>query len=153
MSVRAASSHNTADRVITSNGKQYVYNHAHNSFVFYSCKSHLRIDLALIPLLGNGACNSKKFLRSHKIYPWRCIATRGGSVSTYPRRPLAEAFHNAVDLVEQSFELHRSSVERTAPPSSTHVQLGDVPRLLDPARRRGSNEFRQHDAVGPGMVN
>jgi hypothetical protein len=63
---------------------------------------------------------------------------RGGSVSTYPHRLLAEASHNAVDVVEQSFELHRSSTERTAPPSSTHVQLGDVPRLLDPARRRGS---------------
>src|SRR3990170_8133210 len=45
---------------------------------------------------------SKKFLRSRKIYPWRCIATRGGSVSTYPHRPLAEASHNVVDVVELS---------------------------------------------------
>ena len=30
----------------------------------------------------------------------RCIATRGKSVSTYARRPKAEAFDNAVDVVE-----------------------------------------------------
>ena len=30
----------------------------------------------------------------------RCIATRRKSVSTYPRRPKAEAFSNAVDVVE-----------------------------------------------------
>ena len=35
-----------------------------------------------------------------------------------------------------------------APPSSAHVQLGDIPRLLDPARCRGSRRVppaRQHD--------
>ena len=31
----------------------------------------------------------------------RCIATIGESVSTYPRRPKAEAFSNAVDVVER----------------------------------------------------
>ena len=31
----------------------------------------------------------------------RSIATSGESVSTYPRRPKAEAFSNAVDVVEQ----------------------------------------------------
>ena len=30
---------------------------------------------------------NKKILRTCKIYPWRCIATKGESVSTYPRRP------------------------------------------------------------------
>ena len=49
-----------------------------------------------------------------------------------------EAFHNAVDLIEISSRFNRSSIERMAPPRSAHVQLGDVPRLLDPARRRGS---------------
>ena len=29
-----------------------------------------------------------------------CIATRGESVSTYPHRPKAEVFSNAVDVVE-----------------------------------------------------
>src|SRR4051812_12294075 len=40
-----------------------------------------------IHLLGNVAWKTRKFLHTHKIYPWRCIATRGESVSTYPRRP------------------------------------------------------------------
>ena len=31
----------------------------------------------------------------------RCIATRGESVSTYPRRPKAEALSNMVDVVER----------------------------------------------------
>ena len=31
----------------------------------------------------------------------RSIATSGESVSTYPRRPKAEAFSNAVDVVER----------------------------------------------------
>ena len=31
----------------------------------------------------------------------RCIATRGESVSTYPRRPKAEAFSNVVNVVER----------------------------------------------------
>ena len=45
---------------------------------------------------------------------------------------------NAVDVVVRLHDLIDPSTERTAPPSSAHVQLGDVPRLLDPARRRGS---------------
>ena len=32
-----------------------------------------------------------------------------------------------------------------APPRSGHVQLGDVPRTLDPAEAEG--EFYQHDGV------
>ena len=55
-------------------------------------------------------------------------------MSTYPRRPKAEAFSNAVDVVER---LHDPSTERTAPPCSAHVQLDDVPRALDPVEGRG----------------
>ena len=33
--------------------------------------------------------------------------------------------------------IHRSSIERTTPPSSAHVQLSDVPRTHDPAELRG----------------
>ena len=54
----------------------------------------------------------------------------GESVSTYPRRPKAEAFSNAVDVVK--------STKRMTPPRSAHVQLGDVPRTLDPAEARES---------------
>ena len=67
----------------------------------------------------------------------RCIATSGESVSTYPCRPKAEAFSNAVDVVEHLRDPTDPSTERTALPRSAHVQLGDIPRALDPAKLRG----------------
>ena len=67
----------------------------------------------------------------------RSIATSGESVSTYPRRPKAEAFSNAVDVVELLHDPTDPSTERTAPPCSAHVQHDDVPRALDPVEGRG----------------
>ena len=67
------------------------------------------------------------------------------SVSMYPRRPKAEAFSNAVDVVERLHDPTDPSTERTAPPSSAHVHLDDIPRTLDPAEAEG--EFHQHDGV------
>ena len=49
MLVRAASSHNTVESRKDQGRKQSEYQHPQNPFVFYS-RSHLRIDLALIPL-------------------------------------------------------------------------------------------------------
>ena len=72
------------------------------------------------------------------------------SVSTYPRRPKAEAFSNAVDVVERLRDPTDPSTERTAPPRSAHVQLGDIPRTLDPAK--AEREFRQHDGVVTVMM-
>ena len=69
------------------------------------------------------------------------------SLSTYPRRPKAEVFSNAVDVVER---LHDPSIKRTAPPRSAHIQLDDVPRALDPVEDEG--EFRQHDGVATMMM-
>ena len=71
------------------------------------------------------------------------IETSGESVSTYPRRPKAEVFSNAVDVVEHLRDPTDPSTERTVPPRSAHVQLGDVPRTLDPVEAEG--EFHQHD--------
>ena len=71
-------------------------------------------------------------------------------LSTYPRRPKAEAFSNAVDVVERLRDPTDPSTERTAPPRSAHVQLGDVPRTLDPAEVEG--EFHQHDGVMTVMM-
>ena len=79
-----------------------------------------------------------------------CIAVIGESVSTYPRRPKAEAFSNAVDLVELLRDPTDPSTERTTPPRSAHVLLGDVPRTLDPVEAEG--EFRQHDGVVTVMM-
>ena len=66
-------------------------------------------------------------------------------MSTYPRRLKAEAFSNAVDVVERLHDPTDPSTERTAPPCSAHVQHDDVPRALDPVEDEG--EFRQHDEV------
>ena len=71
-------------------------------------------------------------------------------MSTYPRRPKAEAFSNAVDVVEHLRDPTDPSTKRTAPPRSAHVQLGDVPRTLDPVEAEG--EFCQHDVVVTVMM-
>ena len=57
----------------------------------------------------------------------RSIATSGESVSTYPCRPKAEVFSNAVDVLERLHDPTDPSTERTAPPCSAHVQHDDVP--------------------------
>ena len=71
-------------------------------------------------------------------------------MSTYPRRPKAETFNNAVDVVERLHDSTDPSTERTAPPCSAHVQHDDVPRALDPVEDEG--EFRQHDSVATVMM-
>ena len=48
-------------------------------------------------------------------------------------------YDNAVDVVPNAWHLR-----------SAHVQLGDVPRTLDPAKAEG--EFRQHDGVVTVMM-
>ena len=55
---------------------------------------------------------------------------RRESVSMYPRRPKAEAFSNAVDVVERLHDPTDPSTESTTPPSSAHVQLDDVLAFL-----------------------
>ena len=67
----------------------------------------------------------------------RSIETSGESVSTYPRRPKAEALVNALHVVERIHDPTDPSTERTAPPCSAHIQLDDVPRTLDPVEGRG----------------
>ena len=66
-------------------------------------------------------------------------------MSTYPRRPKAEAFSNTVDVVERLQDPTVSSTERTAPLCSAHIQHDDVPQALDQVEDEG--EFRQHDGV------
>ena len=75
---------------------------------------------------------------------------RWESVSTYPHRPKAEVFSNAVDVVEHLHDPTDPTTEYTAPPRSAHVQLDDVPRSLDPVDDEG--EFRQHDGMATVMM-
>ena len=72
------------------------------------------------------------------------------SVSTYPCRPKADAFSNAVDVVERLRDPTNPSTEHTSPPRLAHVQLVDVPRTLDPVEPEG--EFRQHNNVVTMMM-
>ena len=51
-----------------------------------------------------------------------------------------ETYHydNAVDVVVRLHDSTDPSTESTTPLSSAHIQLDDVPRLLDPAKCQGS---------------
>ena len=62
----------------------------------------------------------------------------GESVSTYPRIPKAEAFSNAVDVVERLHDPTDPCTECTAPPCSVHVHLDDAPHTLDWRSRESS---------------
>ena len=96
-----------------------------------------------MPLIGNAI--SQNFPTITQDLSRLCIATRRESVSTYPRRPKVEACSNTIDVVERLRDPTDPSTERTTPPQSAQVQLGDVPRIFDPAKAEG--EFRQHDGV------
>ena len=71
-------------------------------------------------------------------------------MSTYPHRLKAEAFSNAVDVVERLRDPNDPSTERTSPPRSAHVQLDDVPRAFDLVENEG--DFRHHDGVATMMM-
>src|SRR3954467_9914577 len=64
--VRAASSHNTAESRLTSNGKKNLQFDAHNYFVFYSCNRELLINLAHDATVGERCRKLKFFLRFHQ---------------------------------------------------------------------------------------
>ena len=68
----------------------------------------------------------------------------------YPRRPKVEAFSNTVDVVERLRDPTDPRNERMVPSRSAHVQLGDVPRTLDPVEGRGrvSSARRRGDGDG-----
>ena len=73
-------------------------------------------------------------------------------MSTYPRRPKAEAFSNAVDVVERLHDPTDPTTERTTPPCSAHIQLDDVPRTLDAAKCRGRVVSAQWHGDSAGEV-
>ena len=59
-------------------------------------------------------------------------------------------YDNKVDVVVHLHDPTDPSTESMTPPRSAHVQLGDVPRTLDPAEVEG--EFRQHNSVVTVMM-
>ena len=54
-------------------------------------------------------------------------------------------YDNAVDVVLRLHDPTDPNTERTAPPSSAHVQLDDDP--WTPIQQSVGEEFRQHDGV------
>ena len=73
-------------------------------------------------------------------------------MSAYPRRPKAEAFSNAVDVVERVHDPTNPSTEHTAPPCSAHVQHDDVPRAFDLVEGRGRVPSARRRGNGVGDV-
>ena len=59
-------------------------------------------------------------------------------------------FNIVVDVVERLRDPTDPSTERTAPPSSAHIQLDDDPRT--PISQSVGDEFRQHDGVVTMMM-
>ena len=59
-------------------------------------------------------------------------------------------YDNAVDVVVRLHDPTDPSTERMPPPSSAHVQLGDVPRT--PIQQSFAGEFRQRDGVMTVMM-
>ena len=66
-------------------------------------------------------------------------------MSTYPRRPKAEAFVNAVDVVELLLVPTDQAPKLRHLRVLAHVQLDDDPRT--PIEQSVGEEFRQHDGV------
>ena len=78
-----------------------------------------------MPLLGNVVI-SKKFLRTRKIMVMHSNERGECRLRTLVDRK-RERYDNAVDVVVRLHDRPILSTERTAPPRSAHVQLGDVP--------------------------
>ena len=122
---------------------------AHNSLCS-TCAYHLRIDLALMPLLGYAAGRFKKFLRSCKIYLGDAKQREGESVSMYPRRSKAEAFDNAVDVVELLLvPTDQASNVRHLRVLHTFSSMTSLKLLI---QQSVEGEFRQHDGVVTVMM-
>ena len=71
-------------------------------------------------------------------------------MSTYPRRPNTEALAQRIDVIVRLHYPTDPGTEHTAPPSSAHVQLDDVPRA--PIQQSFTGEFHQHDGVVTVMM-
>ena len=101
-----------------------------------------------MPLLGNVVI-SKKFLCTRNIMVMHSNEREECCPRTLVDRK-QKRYNNPVDIVVRLHDRPILSTERTAPPSSAHVQLDDVPRTLIQPSVEG--EFRQHDGVVTMMM-
>ena len=102
----------------------------------------------ILRLLGNVVI-SKNFLRTRKI-----MVMHSNEMGECCPRTLVDRkrkrYISAVDVVVRLHDPTDPSTERTAPPSSAHVQLDDDPRT--PIQQSFMGEFRQHDSVMTVMI-
>ena len=96
-----------------------------------------------MPPLGNVVI-SKKFLRTRKIMVMHSNERGECCLHTLVDRK-QKRFINAVDVVVRLHDPTDPSTERTAPSSSAHVQLDDVPQTS--IQQSFEGEFHQHDGV------
>ena len=101
-----------------------------------------------MPLLGNVVI-SKKFLRTRKIMVMHSNE-RGEYCPCTLVDQKRKRYNNTVDVVIHIHDPTDPSTERTAPPTSAHIQLDDVPRT--PIQQSFEGEFRQHDGVVTMMM-
>ena len=99
-------------------------------------------------VLGNVVI-SKTYLRTRKI-----MVMHSNERGECCPRTLADRkrkhYDNEVDVVVRLHDPTDPSTERTAPPSSAHVQLDDDPRT--PIQQGIGDEFRQHNSVVTMMM-
>ena len=101
-----------------------------------------------MPLLGN-AVISKKFLRTRKIMVMHSNE-RGECHPCTLVHCKRKRYENAIDVVVLLHDPTDPSTKRVTPPSSAHVQLGDIPRT--PIQQSLEGEFRRHDGVVTVMM-
>ena len=88
--------------------------------------------------------NFKIFLRTRKIMVMHSNKRGECNLRTLVDRH-RKRYDNTDDVVVRLHDPTGPSTERTAPPSSAHVQLGDDPRT--PIQQSVGEDFRQHDGV------
>ena len=99
-------------------------------------------------MLGNVVI-SKKILRTRKIMVMHSNERGECRPCTLVDRK-RKRYENMVDVVVSLHDPTDPSTERTAPLSSAHMQLDDVPRT--PIQVSFEGEFRQHDGVVTVMM-
>src|SRR6266496_1992555 len=87
-----------------------------------------------MPLLGNAVISKISYGHARSIMVMHSNEREECCLRTLVDRK-RKRYDNAVDVVVRLHDPTDPSTETTAPPSSAHVQLDDVPRTLDPARR------------------
>ena len=101
-----------------------------------------------MPLLGNAEI-SKKFLCTRKIMVMHSNERGEFRPHTLVDRK-QKRYENAVDVVIRLHDPTDPSTGCTAPPSSAHVHLDDVPRT--PIQQSSTGEFCQHDGMMTVMM-